>query len=174
MHAHTLTHSKSLCNAVEAKWAPKTGKTIKPDDQPALLSVTWILCFLPSFPFSSLSLLTFYSFFLLFLLLFLLLLLLSFDSFPCSVFRALNHFSPLPLFPPSPQGEDQVQLAGLRPQDHREAVLSAGDHRGAPSQCRQLHKAAAPATQRPGHAGGQQTVPVHRRPGGEVQGQGGE
>lgn len=71
------------------------------------------------------------------------------------------------------QGEDKVQLAGLRPQDYGEAVLPTGDHRGPPPQRRQLHKAAPPA-QRSGHAGGQQPVPVHHRPGGEVQQQGRE
>uniref|UniRef100_A0AAQ4QKI9 Solute carrier family 43 member 2 n=1 Tax=Gasterosteus aculeatus aculeatus TaxID=481459 RepID=A0AAQ4QKI9_GASAC len=72
-------------------------------------------------------------------------------------------------------GEDQVQLAGLRPQDHGEAVLPAGDHGGTAPQRGPLHEAAAAAAaHRPGLAGGQQAVPLHRGPGGEVQGQGGD
>ena len=161
-----LTHSCTV-NPRVMQQRPKTGKTINPEDQAALLSFTWIFLVSSLFLSPPLCLLTF-----------------SFPSLMCSLFlfsyttfHFLSphlHLSPCCLLLSSPQGEDQVQLAGLRPQDHREAVLSAGHHRGAPPQCRQLHEAAAAAAQRPGHAGGQQAVPVHRGPGGEVQVRAGE
>lgn len=148
--AHTLVHGQSLYKAAEAEPALKTGNKIKPEDQQTLLSITWI----PFFPVPCPS---FFFWFLVFLELTCL--------SPTITLHRLLIFA-------HPQGEDQVQLAGLRPQDHREAVLSTGDHRGAPPQRWQLHEAAAAAGQRPGHAGGQQAVPVHRGPGGDVQGQG--
>lgn len=38
------------------------------------------------------------------------------------------------------QGENKVQLAGIWPQNHREAVLQASNNCGTPSQCGELHE----------------------------------